>query len=84
MFFQSNRPGTLGGNDLWTAVRDSVLDPWSAPENLGAIVNSGSGEGGAALSSDGEVLFFDSSRPGGVGMTDIYMTTRTKLKTLSK
>jgi Tol biopolymer transport system component len=78
MFFQSDRPGTLGGNDLWTSVRDSVLDPWSPPVNMGAIVNSGAGEGGPALSSDGEVLFFNSSRPGGPGMTDIYMTTRRK------
>jgi Tol biopolymer transport system component len=78
MFFQSDRPGTIGGNDLWTSVRDSVFDPWSSPVNLGAIVNSGSGEGGPALSSDGEILFFNSSRPGGPGMTDIYMTTRSK------
>jgi WD40 repeat protein len=84
MFFQSDRPGTLGGNDLWTSVRDSVRDPWSPPVNLGVIVNSGAGEGGAALSSDGEVLFFNSSRPGGPGMTDIYMTTRSKLASLSK
>ena len=70
----SGAPITLGGNDLWTAVRDSVLDPWSSPQHMGVIVNSGSGDGGPAVSSDGEVLFFNSSRPEGLGATDIYMT----------
>ena len=78
MFFQSDRPGTLGGADLWTSVRDSVRDPWSPPLNMGVIVNSGSGDSGPAVSSDGEVLFFSSSRPEGLGATDIYMTTRSK------
>jgi WD40-like Beta Propeller Repeat len=78
MFFQSDRPGTLGGVDLWTSVRDSVLDPWSPPLNLGVIVNSVSNDGGPAVSSDGEVLFFNSSRPEGLGAADIYMTTRRK------
>jgi Tol biopolymer transport system component len=78
MFFQSDRPGTLGGFDLWTSVRDSVRDPWSPPLNLGVIVNSVSNDGGPAVSSDGEVLFFNSSRPEGLGAADIYMTTRRK------
>ncbi|HJU42676.1 MAG TPA: hypothetical protein VJ691_07665 [Vicinamibacterales bacterium] len=78
MFFQSDRPGTLGGADLWTSGRDSVLDPWSPPVNLGMIVNSVSNDGGPAVSSDGKVLFFNSSRSGGLGAADIYMTTRTK------
>jgi hypothetical protein len=30
------------------------------------------------MSSDGEVLFFNSSRPEGLGAADIYVTTRTK------
>jgi hypothetical protein len=78
MFFQSDRPGTFGGVDLWTSVRDSVFDPWSPPQNLGVIVNSVSNDGGPAVSPDGEVLFFNSSRPEGLGAADIYMTTRSK------
>lgn len=78
MFFQSDRPGGVGAVDLWTSVRDRVLDPWSPPQNMGAIVNSGSGDSGPALSSDGEILFFSSSRPQGLGASDLYMTTRRK------
>lgn len=78
IFFHSNRDGTLGQRDLWTSVRSSVFDPWSQPVNLGAVVNGQSNETVPALSSDGETMFFASDRPGGFGLSDIYMTTRTK------
>jgi Tol biopolymer transport system component len=77
MFFQSDRPGGFGASDLWVSVRSSVFSPWSAPENLGEVVNSAADDQIAGLSADGEALFFTSNRPGGFGMADIYMTTRT-------
>jgi len=78
IFFDSNRPGGLGSTDLWVSTRQSVEDPWSPPVNLGATVNSAFGETRPALSFDGTTLYFGSSRPGGSGGTDIYVTTRTK------
>jgi sugar lactone lactonase YvrE len=33
---------------------------------------------GLAISPDGETLFFTSTRDGGFGSNDIYVTTRTK------
>jgi len=78
IFFHSNRPGGVGAQDLWGSVRKSVFDPWSPPENLGTTVNSQINDFGAAISSDGETLFFTSNRPDGLGLNDIYMTTRTK------
>jgi hypothetical protein len=85
MVFQSFRPGTIIGCapvpcfDLWTATRETTSDPWSAPVSLGPIVNSAAIEEDAALTSDGEVLIFASTRSGGFGGFDLYMTTRTKL-----
>jgi hypothetical protein len=77
-FFFSARPGGVGGQDLWTSVRESVLDPWSAPVNLGTRVNSTVIDQGPFLASDRQTLFFGSDRPGGFGGTDLYVTVRTK------
>ncbi|PYO61651.1 MAG: hypothetical protein DMD28_08385 [Gemmatimonadetes bacterium] len=76
IFFFSTRPGGLGGNDLWTSTRRSLHDPWSTPVNLGPL-NSAAADQQPGLSSDGRTLLFASSRSGGFGGTDIYMSTRT-------
>lgn len=76
VFFHSTRPG-VGGRDLWTARRNSIFDSWFPPE-LVAGVNTGSEDLFPALSSDDDTLLFSSTRPGGFGANDIYVTTRTR------
>ena len=73
--FSSNRTGTLGGQDIWTATRDSVDDAWSAPVNLGSAVNTGAAETRPSLSWAANQLLFGRS-PGPEGMSDIYVATR--------
>jgi hypothetical protein len=76
----SNRTGTLGFGDLWQATRHSTREPWSAPVNL-TILNTPSNEGGRlSMSFDSLTLYFTSNRPGGLGTSDMYVTTRTKLR----
>ena len=75
-FFYSARPGGRGGQDLWTATRETVLDGWSGLVNLGSVVNSSTIDQRPYLSSDRETLFFASDRPGGAGGLDLYVTTR--------
>jgi hypothetical protein len=80
----SNRPGTIGMNDLWASFRASESDPWGAPVNLdrpvntkrwsppvnlGRAVNSPGSEKRATLSWEGRRLYF--GRDG-----DIYSSTR--------
>jgi hypothetical protein len=72
----SNRPGTLGNFDLWQSSRRSVHEPWSTPATLGPLVNSEFIEVFPSLSFDAKTLVFQSTRPGGFGGSDIYMTTR--------
>ena len=79
IFIDSNRAGGLGGLDIWTATRASASDPWSAPTNLGAAVNSTANELRPSLSWDGTTLYFGSTRAGGEGSQDLFVTTRSKL-----
>ncbi len=79
IIFSSDRPGGVGGRDQWFSTRQTTSDLWSTPANLGAVANSSSGDLAPSLSADGETLFFSSSRKGGFGNVDLWMTTRTRL-----
>ncbi len=77
LMFYSNRPGGLGLTDLWVSTRSNSHEPWSPPENAGAQLNSVFSEVTPSLSNDGRTLIFGSSRPGGFGGNDLYMSIRT-------
>jgi len=49
---------------------------WSAPQNLGPVVNSASPDLGPAISKDGLSLYFASNRLGGLGNFDIWVAQR--------
>jgi Tol biopolymer transport system component len=49
---------------------------WSSPVNLGPVVNSASGDDLPAISKDGLSLYFQSNRPGGFGLLDLYVAQR--------
>jgi len=80
LFFYSNRTGTLGMADIYAATRAKTSNAWSTPVNLGANVNSAAAETRPSVSWDGRTLYYGSTRPGGEGSTDHYVTTREKLK----
>ena len=48
---------------------------WSAPTNL-TVLNTAFNEGGPAISKDGLSLYFQSDRPGGRGLADLYVSER--------
>jgi hypothetical protein len=73
LFIASNRPGGLGGQDIWVAHRASKDDPWGAPENLGAPVKS-EADDFCPTPVRGHGLFFVSARARGCGGADIYFT----------
>ena len=75
LFFSSNRPGTLGGEDLWVATRATKNDDWANPVNLGPGVNTPDVDSAPCLSPDGTVLYFMSWRPGGVGSLDLWQVS---------
>jgi Tol biopolymer transport system component len=79
IFFDSDRTGSIGMNDIWTATRASTSDPWSGPANLGSGVNSTANDLRPSLSWDATTLYFGSTRAGGEGVMDLFVTTRSKL-----
>ena len=76
LYFASNRPDGLGGEDLWVSRRRSRDDAWSTPVNLGSVINTDANERSPALSRDGHLLFFASSRADGLGGFDIWVAWR--------
>ena len=50
--------------------------PWSPPQNLGPVVNSPSDDQHPAISPDGLSLYISSTRPGGLGGLDIWVSQR--------
>ena len=76
--FDSNRSDSLGGQDLYSATRANVNDPWSTPVNLGTVVNTSANETRASFWR-AETLYFGRS-PGPEGSTDIYVSTREPLR----
>jgi len=77
----SNHPyaGAQGGQDLYVATRESVDDPWLPPANLGAAVNTAAGESRPSFSWNARTLYFGRA-PGPEGQSDIYVTTREKVR----
>lgn len=76
MYMASNRPGGLGGIDIWVARRAGPGDPWGAPENVGAPINSSANDFCPTIDRDDHLFYFVSNRPGGCGGADLYTSRR--------
>ncbi len=82
LFFLSERPGGVGGHDIWVTTRPTTSDPWGSPVNIGPPVNSSANERCPSISADGLLLYFSdwgNPRPGGVGSYDIWQASITPI-----
>jgi flagellar motor protein MotB len=73
LFFASNRPGGLGGMDLWYSVL-SEEGKWNTPVNLGKTINTSGDEMSPFFHFDGKTLYFSSTGGLGMGGYDIFVT----------
>lgn len=55
---------------------DSKFGAWSAATNVGVTINTVFDEFGPGLTPDGKSLYFTSNRPGGVGLSDLWVARR--------
>ncbi|HLA69229.1 MAG TPA: hypothetical protein VJN65_05965 [Bacteroidota bacterium] len=75
LIFESNRPGGFGSTDLYISFH-TTDGSWTAPRNMGSVVNTGSSERFAYLSPDRRYFFFGSNRSGNF---DIYWIDATMI-----
>lgn len=75
MFFVSDRPGGLGGYDLYYSLFKN--GKWNSPKNMGPKINSSSDEFRPRLwyhqNFSNYLMLFSSNRPGGLGGFDLYL-----------
>src|SRR6266566_8008030 len=72
--------GTVGPSASKRLMADAADEqpqygPWSAPVNLGPVINTAANEQHPAISKDGLSLYISSDRPG-LGGTDIWVSQR--------
>lgn len=79
LYLVSNRPGGLGGSDIWKVkiriLKDGRLEPYK-DEPLGAPVNTEGDEYTPFIHADGITLYYSSTGLNGMGGSDIYVTTK--------
>ena len=76
LYYEANRSGSYGGQDIWVVVRETKDDPWGEPVNIGPTVNTSDNEAGPGISADGLELYFRSGRSSGYGAGDLWVSKR--------
>jgi len=74
IYFSSNRPGGLGGRDLW--VSEYAEKNWLKPVNLGNTINSFKDETTPFIHPNGETIFFSSNSFVGMGGFDLMRSNK--------
>ncbi|SFH49725.1 OmpA family protein [Pedobacter insulae] len=83
LFFLSNRPGGIGGYDIWKSTLDED-SKWTTPTNLGPEINTPFDESTPFIHPDGKTLYFSSDGWPGMGNKDIFFSRIDKSQKWSK
>ena len=83
LYFTSNRKGGLGGLDIYKTVRDTSGE-WSAPINLGEVINTAGNEKSPFIHPDKQTLYFSSDGHRGLGGFDIFISRLQKKRDKEK
>ncbi len=74
MFFTSDRPGGMGGSDIYLS--ELTDDGWTTPINLGSTINTAEDDRYPFLAADGKTLYFSSQGHFGFGGDDLFVSKR--------
>lgn len=83
LFYSSNGPKSMGGFDIFYAVKTEEAGKkrtnmkWSKPINLGYPINTTGDDIYYVLSTDGRRAYFSSEREGSIGEKDLFKMTLT-------
>ncbi|RLD51093.1 MAG: hypothetical protein DRI94_06960 [Bacteroidetes bacterium] len=72
LYFVSDRPGGIGGTDIWYSVYDKVSDMYNKPINAGTYINSPENEISPMVDNETKALYFSSDGHSGYGGYDVY------------
>ena len=71
LYFASDRPGGVGGFDIYVSEKDKK-GGWKKAKNLGTKINTPGNEDGPFIDYDGETLYYSSDGSEGMGGFDIF------------
>lgn len=74
MYFISDKPGSLGGTDIFVSVKTNK-GKWGKPENIGPVINTPYDEEGVLLHPNGHTIYFSSQGHNTMGGFDIFKST---------
>lgn len=74
LYFASERPGGLGGRDIW--VSEKVEGDWGPAKNLGPNINTPLDDDAPFIHPDGITLFFSSKGHQSIGGYDIMFSVK--------
>lgn len=73
LYFVSNKPGGLGGHDIYMTQKDEK-GRWGEAQNLGNVVNTKYDEESVYMHPDGKTMYFSSKGHSSIGGYDIFKT----------
>lgn len=73
IYFVSDKPGGLGGHDIYVTHKDEK-GKWGEAKNLGPTINTKYDEEGVYMHPDGKTLYFSSQGHTSMGGFDIFKT----------
>lgn len=72
LYFSSNRPGGLGGFDIYYS--DRVDGKWGKPVNVGPPLNTPDADADLALGRDSNIIILPAKRADSIGGVDLYLS----------